>query len=182
MRVFIGLEFSDQVKDELFGIQQECIPYVEKGGFQDSENFHLTIRYLGEVNEMELGNIKQVLNKIAKKTFPFHLTIEGLGTFSKKNHYILWAGLRSHPALTQLHHTTEEMLSLHTSFTTEERAFHPHITFGRKIQFKEKEDVLTKLVTYEPITTLIKTIVLFESARIDGELRYLAIYRASFSE
>ncbi|HOA81090.1 MAG TPA: 2'-5' RNA ligase family protein [Defluviitaleaceae bacterium] len=59
MRVFIAIDFNNRLKDYLKEKQDELRKYCTKGNFTHKENFHLTIVFIGEVNEGEIIKIKK---------------------------------------------------------------------------------------------------------------------------
>lgn len=179
MRLFLGIELPDETKETLFGIQQEAIPYIEKGRFHELDNFHLTLRYLGETSEDLEATIKELMSDIASTSHAFTLHITHWGIFPKKNRFIVWNGLEDSAPLYELYHSIEEKLVQHTPFEAEDRSYTPHITLARNVAFKSSAplDKLNQLVPFSEITFEVNYLTLFESTQIDGVLHYLPIYR-----
>ena len=95
------------------------------------ENFHLTLKFLGEVEETLLPDITDELALIAKQFSPFSLTIRGNGGFpSVQKAKVLWIGCSVPESLHEMHRQIEENL-LQFGFEKEKREFKPHLTLGR---------------------------------------------------
>ena len=56
MRIFIAIEFSNKIKNILHNIQEIVKENSISGKFTDKDNFHLTIRFIGEITEVQLNN------------------------------------------------------------------------------------------------------------------------------
>lgn len=55
-----------------------------KGSFTDPDNFHLTMRFIGEVNLEQKSAIETALARCTQEQVPFQIETAGLGYFSKK--------------------------------------------------------------------------------------------------
>ena len=89
MRVFISIDLPEEVKKELLRIQKEIDKLgLIKGKFTEPDNFHLTMKFLGNVSEIELRAIKDKLSEI--KFDEFHITLSELGVFSENFIRIVW--------------------------------------------------------------------------------------------
>ena len=131
MRSFIAIELPDEVKASLAGIQQG----LKKSGadirWVKTDNIHLTLKFLGDIEEEIVPDIIHVLKGTCQHHNVFSIEISGIGTFpAKKSPRVLWAGIHDNGELIKLHAEIEEgMASL--GIDTEKRAFAPHLTFGR---------------------------------------------------
>ena len=54
MRVFIAIDFEEEVKDYLDGIQNIIKENSRHGNFTQKENYHITLRFMGEVNKSDV--------------------------------------------------------------------------------------------------------------------------------
>ena len=101
------------------------------GGVEEP-NFHLTLKFLGDVNLPVLEKIETGLEKVSLKHNKSELLIRDLGAFpSLKKPRVIWAGIYdSENCLSGLWADTEqEMVRL--GFQAEPRKFSPHLTMGR---------------------------------------------------
>jgi 2'-5' RNA ligase len=101
-------------------------------GWTKPEGIHLTLKFLGEVLEAKIDEIKNALAQAAGATSRFRLEIAGAGAFpNPKNPRVVWLGvLGDIDKLAMLQSSVEELLTA-MGFDREERAFSPHLTLGR---------------------------------------------------
>ena len=74
MRLFIAIEFPDNVIGELQSLQCEVQKKVCSGRFMTKESLHLTLYFLGETPENKLPEIMRTLELIAKNNRSFTLS------------------------------------------------------------------------------------------------------------
>ena len=95
------------------------------------EGIHVTLRFLGEVDEQRVAALEEALAGAVRQARPFGLTVGGVGAFpSMARPRVLWVGLERHPALELLANDVEHAL-MSLGFEPELRPFHPHVTLGR---------------------------------------------------
>ena len=107
----------------------------------EEENLHVTLLFLGEVEELDLVPICRIAKAEAEKVPPFTLEITGLGCFpNPRRPKILWVGVgEGTNELTQLHDGLEAPLMKLGCYRREDRAYHPHLTLGRLNQEDDQE-------------------------------------------
>lgn len=93
-RVFIGIEL-ESIKEELVSLQNQLKPYVKKGNFVFHDNFHLTLQFIGEINEQDLYPLKEIITTTAQNVRPFEIEVDHLGQFTKKKKQVVWLGLKN---------------------------------------------------------------------------------------
>jgi RNA 2',3'-cyclic 3'-phosphodiesterase len=122
-RLFIAIEFSDEIKSALQQFQPPSLPGVRN---TQREQLHLTLHFLGESC---IEAVSAALQSV--RLSPFSLTIEGVGRFETQgNGSILWAGVQPNPELTTLHRSIASALHP-TGFRPETGPYTPHITLAR---------------------------------------------------
>ena len=95
------------------------------------EGVHLTLKFLGDVDEAREPGLRDALGQVCNDTRPMTLHIEGFGVFPDfKRPRVVWAGVTPDPALELLQHRVEQVFSP-LGFPTEAKAFRPHLTLGR---------------------------------------------------
>ena len=65
MRLFIACQFSREAQQEIERVRDELRRHAEKGNFTRSENFHLTLAFLGEIGEEKIDSIKWCMKQSA---------------------------------------------------------------------------------------------------------------------
>ena len=134
MRLFIAVDSSEEVKDYLSSLQSKLNNELARIKFVGKEQMHLTLKFLGEVEESRLKEIKDKLNQV--KFRQLGTKLKGLGVFPNPSHInVVWVGLEDN-GITKLQQDIDN--SLLAIFRKDER-FHPHITLGRVKFVKDKE-------------------------------------------
>lgn len=176
MRTFIAIELEEEVKDHLAEVQAETQKLCRKGNFTPKENFHLTLHFLGEVEEGDLEYLQDAMYETARRNRPFTLTLEKIGFFPRGNKGILWAGLEKSTHLQRLFSTLEKSLE-QQGFARERKGLSPHITLGREVEPHRSFLEVQKSVRVEPMKLAVKSISLMESVRKGPKLVYVPLFR-----
>ncbi|MBS3074555.1 RNA 2',3'-cyclic phosphodiesterase [Candidatus Pacearchaeota archaeon] len=125
MRLFIGIFLPEEIRKQVEEIQRK----LEKSGlfngkYAELENLHLTLKFLGEVDEGKLEEIKEALKQIKSKSF--NSSLEGAGLFTPSRPRIVWLHLAGAEELQKQIDAVMEK----EGFKKEER-FMSHITIAR---------------------------------------------------
>lgn len=131
-RAFIALPLPPEVKEELSSLAAAL--GLKKLGYRvvSPEAMHLTLRFLGEVDEELFARLSQSLKVDFKPPRPFTLKLKGAGGFPlTRCARVAWAGLGGDlVCLGQLHRLlSAHLLSL--GLPAEPKPFKPHLTLGR---------------------------------------------------
>lgn len=176
MRTFIAIELEEEVKTHLESIQTETEKHCRRGNYTPKENFHLTLHFLGEVEEEDLEYLQDALYETARRNRPFTLTLEGIGFFPRGKKGILWAGVEKNNHLQRLFSTLEKSLE-QQGFAREKKGLSPHITLGREVEPQRSFLDVQKNIRTEPMKISVKSISLMESVRKGPKLVYTPLCR-----
>lgn len=170
MRIFIALLFPESVKDYLAEQAQAIQNCCQKGRFVSPANYHLTLRFLGEIPENDLGPTFAAAEETASQSPPPSLDLTGPGQFKRGNESLIWWGINfPNPALGKLHSLLQTNLQT-AGYAPEPQAFKPHITLARQASICQIFPV------YDPGPTFtVKQIHVMESCRIDNKLTYIPL-------
>lgn len=124
LRLFVGIEFPPELKLRLSLLQSG----VAAAKWVDPGNFHLTLRFIGEVDEATAADVDEALSRL--KARPFSLQLAGTGTFGGDKPRQLWVGVEREPALATLQGKIEQAL-MRAGLPPEPRKFAPHVTLAR---------------------------------------------------
>ena len=125
IRLFTALEIPDEVLDCLTALQSG----LPGARWVARENLHLTLRFIGSVDEAMAADVDHALARIETKPFP--VCVEGLGSFGdKKNVRSVWAGVAANDALANLNRKIEQGLQS-LGLDANKRKFTPHVTLAR---------------------------------------------------
>lgn len=132
----------------------------------DTQALHLTLFFLGDTPEGDLGNIGNDLKQALKDKLRFNLEIKGLGIFgSPTNPKVIWVGVDRSPNLSELKREVSRVL-FNYGFIDEQRAFNPHITLGRVINISNPQALIKALHGYNDFhfqLSVVTSIVHFKS-------------------
>ena len=175
MRVFFAIELEDDMKEYLFGIQDDIRQHCWAGNFTLRENFHLTLRFIGDQDQSQTEQLLKALKETAANMKAFELIFNKLGKFDKGNRKILWVGIEKNIELVKLYNHLESAL-VKRGYVKEERGFSPHITLAREVRLDSFEEMADKYLV-DNLAIRVKSISLMESTRINDKLCYVAIAR-----
>lgn len=132
MRTFIAIELDENLKNKLLSFIQELTSVSQNIKWVNKQGMHLTLKFLGELDEDKIPLIRSSLEKTAKKFDVFSIQIKGTGAFppGKKNPRVLWVGITENDSLHDLQTDVETECEL-LGFPREKRKFSPHLTLGR---------------------------------------------------
>ncbi|HBE12955.1 MAG TPA: RNA 2',3'-cyclic phosphodiesterase [Clostridiales bacterium] len=163
MRLFIAIDLSDEMKDELE--KSTCVLKTRgRGRFPLRENYHLTLVFLGKTNRV--NDIKKAMDML--ETTPFDLKLSSCGRFQREGGDVVWAGIEKNPILENLVYTLTDNLR-NMGFSVENRPYKAHITLAREMEQVEFPSI-------KPLSMTCHTITLMESLHIGRELKYLTVY------
>lgn len=134
MRLFIGIEFPVDVITALTVVQREIRANVERGRFKRGENFHLTLKFLGEVPPALIDELAVSLAEAAKHQHPFQLWLGSLGVFgSQPPIRVVWQGIDGELAALCALQQAVDSACAKIGFAREQRAYSPHITLAQDV-------------------------------------------------
>ncbi len=144
MRAFIAIEINDAVRDNLLRAQERIGSKSAKIKFVERENFHVTLKFLGEIDEALAEDVKSVLEEIAKKHKKHRVRVKGIGVFPNPNYVrVIWAGIENDEGINAIAKDVErEMRRLGFK---KDKDFVAHITIGRVKFVRDKVELAMAL-------------------------------------
>jgi RNA 2',3'-cyclic 3'-phosphodiesterase len=121
LRLFVGLALPPEAKLRL----SPLCGGVPGARWVDPDNYHVTLRFIGEVDEGTAADIDEALAEIRAPRF--EVALAGVGHFGVR---MLWAGVEKNPALLHLHDKVESAL-VRLGQPPEGRRYAPHVTLAR---------------------------------------------------
>lgn len=94
----------------------------------DTENYHLTLRFFGDIEGHVADEIANALDRIERPSF--QLTLTGIGVFGSKKPRVLWAGVAASPELNALQSEIDRICR-RLGVSADPRKFSPHVTLAR---------------------------------------------------
>jgi 2'-5' RNA ligase len=123
-RLFVAIRPPEEIRDLLIDAMDDSPDFR----WQDEEQLHLTLRFIGEVERPVAKDLAAVLGHVRAQ--PFQLHIAGVGRFEQRSSGALWAGAEPKAPIAALAAKVERACQ-QVGLEPERRAFHPHITLAR---------------------------------------------------
>ena len=123
-RLFVAIRPPEHIRDLLIDAMNDSPDFR----WQDDEQLHITLRFIGEVDRPVADDLAAALGAI--RADRFQLQIKGVGRFEQRNAGALWAGVQPKESLAALAAKVERVC-LAVGLEPERRTFHPHITLAR---------------------------------------------------
>ncbi len=181
VRVFVAVAISPELERECAGLIRKLQDIPAQVKWVRPEGIHITLKFLGNVAQAQLPQIKQAIQRAVEGQRAFSITSNGIGGFpSLKRPRVIWIGLQENTLapLKQLQQRVEAELA-RLGFEPENRPFKPHLTLGRVRTPRNIELVVNTLEKHplQPISFPVEEVLLMRSElRRDGA-RYTPLER-----
>jgi 2'-5' RNA ligase len=183
MRVFMAIDFDESIKTAVARKQAELKSFGNALRRVRDDQMHLTVKYLGEVDDGRSVELCETVSRIASACRPFELDVGGVGCFPLRgNVRVLWAGLTDADGGLGACYEQSESAFAGIGFPKEGRAFSPHLTMARV----NSPVVSTELRRWVAETTLhagrqpVDHLTLYESHLSSSGAAYSVLTRAAF--
>lgn len=146
-RIFTAIAISEETR-------AQAAKYIEtlrgefsqiRAGWEQTEKLHLTLKFLGDIDEDQLAKLTFAVSETAKRISDFKLRISKTGVFpSARNARILWLGVRDEAASLQ---TLNEILEIECEkegFSKEKKDFKAHLTVARLREPQKSKELIRK--------------------------------------
>ena len=132
IRTFIAVGIPAAIREQLGELQQSLAPHAEDVKWVDPDKVHLTIKFLGEVDERDIYEVCKRVGEVAGAWVAFECSVARAGAFPNATRpRVIWAGVSSGAAeLTEIHDALDDALG-ELGYPLENRSFTPHFTIGR---------------------------------------------------
>jgi RNA 2',3'-cyclic 3'-phosphodiesterase len=132
-RTFIAIDPGKAIRDRLVSLQENLARSGADVKWVEHNNLHLTLLFLGEIDQRNLTSVCRAVNEAAGTQSAFSMTIARAGAFpSTRRPRTLWVGVGlGAQEVCALHDAVERPLLQLGCYRREERAFTPHLTLGR---------------------------------------------------
>lgn len=170
MRAFIAVTLPKEIKKSLKHLQ--CQLQVSTAGIKwvEPENIHLTLKFLGEVEEKKIVKLKGILEEALKDKTEFLISLSSLGVFPDSGFpRIIWIGINRNNDKVKLIAEELENKTAQIGVIKGKKAFSAHITLGRIKLNLDRENLIGQLkklehdLPREELEFLVNKITLFKS-------------------
>jgi RNA 2',3'-cyclic 3'-phosphodiesterase len=183
IRTFIAIDVDKPVHNRLIELQETLADSGTDVKWVEESNLHLTLLFLGEVEDKQLHQVCRTVADVSAQHAPFALSLEKVGCFPNlRRPRILWAGVgEGLQELVKLHDDLEEPLLDMGCYRREERDYTPHLTLGRikgdNVTAKLNELILKNQEWSGGQSTIREVLVMSSKLRGDGP-EYTVMARA----
>src|SRR5690348_8004664 len=157
-RLFVAIRPPQEIRDLLIDAMDDSPEFR----WQEEEQLHLTLRFVGEVERPVGEDLAAALAGIRAE--PFALRVSGVGRFEQRSSGALWAGIEPKAPVAALAAKVERACQS-AGLAPERRAFHPHITLARwkGRRTREVHDFLDGRAGLSSPSFAVDRFILFES-------------------
>ena len=174
-RLFIGIPISTQNSIDVAVNYCKTILKLDNVKWVPSDNYHITLKYLGSTEESIINEISQRISAIADQTRSFQIELFGIGIFpNRQNPKVLWIGCGENEMLSALYQEIELKMN-NLGFESENRPYHAHLTLARIKPLKNIQNInlcLSKFADTEFYRFKSKEIAIFESVSTNEGVVY----------
>lgn len=160
MRLFIGIA-PDRAATQALAHTAQALRAAVRGRYVRPEMYHMTLAFLGQVDEGDVPRVRAAMRAAAATAAPFALRLGALGTFGD----VLWRGVEDSRALLRLATAVRAALD-GEGIPYDGRAFRPHFTLARRAR-GQAADMALPGAAFD-----VDTILLYESVQAQGRAAY----------
>ncbi|MBS7655866.1 RNA 2',3'-cyclic phosphodiesterase [Candidatus Bathyarchaeota archaeon] len=149
IRCFIAIDIDQEnILEKILKIQKVLERSNADLKLVEPQNIHVTLKFLGEIEEAKVNKVIEALKTIQFKSFKINL--KGLGAFPTINYpRVLWIGMANGFKESSLIFTQLEEKLVKLGFPKEERGFSPHITIARVKSGRGKSELIKILQEFK---------------------------------
>lgn len=174
MRTFIGIGFNRETKDGIAKIQSLVRESSVRGRFKYIGNFHLTLKFLGEVDSSKIADISRLLRQSAGICGKFVLDISSLDCFNGRDDiHALWLGLGGETEKLQALYSSIDENLYKIGIRKEAKEYVPHITIAQDLKLAASFEELRQRIELNNLKPIeVREVSLIKSEEINGRRVY----------
>lgn len=132
VRTFVAVTLDEEIRRRVSDVQQCAMKLASGVKWVPPENYHVTLKFLGDVRRDKLSHVQSAIDEVARKLPAFDMTISGMGVFpTPRRPRVVWVGIEDgRDRLVELATAVEARL-VEAGYEKEEKPFRSHITIGR---------------------------------------------------
>ncbi|MBN1388518.1 MAG: RNA 2',3'-cyclic phosphodiesterase [Bacteroidales bacterium] len=138
----------------------------EKIKWVDPSNIHLTLAFLGEINEDQVNKTGEIMDEAVNNYSPFEISFDGTGVFrDMRKPRVIWLGIKAPESLYDMRSVICKALGKEDLYH-DEKLFRPHLTLGRIKYIAERKilaDMLSSSGSYNLPSQIVNELILYES-------------------
>lgn len=185
-RVFVAIDIPTDLRDRVgsYIAHLRTNTHGVRIGWERAEKLHITLKFLGSIDDAELQALTVGLSRLATRYSPFTADLAGTGVFPNvERPRVLWIGVKNDGgAMTRLANEVE-FVSRDCGFEADNRAFSPHLTIGRIRENGKSREIaaLHSEIGFDPHSFSVSKLVVYESLLDAKGSCYTALSRHELS-
>ncbi len=141
LRLFFGIPLNEEIKEKIFEYLDKNNLFKKNYKWVAKENYHITLKFLGDVDGSLVERLEEVGNEVALSFEPFSVYTYKLGGFpDRKRARVFFLSLKDTDKIEKVFELLDNKLTS-LNFEREERKYHPHITLARLREFESLLDL-----------------------------------------
>lgn len=150
MRTFIAIELPAEIRDSLARIEERLKATQADVKWVEPKNIHLTLKFLGEIDEKQHERINLILDEVAGESSSYKILVSSIGAFPKLDSpRVIWVGADAGDKETKVLAKELEEKIQKIGIPKEDRPFSSHITIGRTRSTKNRDKLIQELRNLE---------------------------------
>jgi 2'-5' RNA ligase len=130
VRLFVALDVPEETREALAALIHRFETICRGARWVRAENLHITLKFIGEVDEAKFPEIKAILSRVNSRD-PFEIKFHRFGFFPNEHHpRVFWVGMESGPSMAELAAAIDANLKP-LGIPHEVKSFRPHLTLAR---------------------------------------------------
>ena len=147
IRTFIAIDIP--VSQKVTEIINELKKTQINAKIVETENMHLTLKFLGDTDENLIDEIEKIIKDAVINIQPFEIILKNMGVFPNQNYIkVAWIGIENAEPLKKIAETIDAKLN-NLGFEKEKRPFSVHLTIARIKSAKNKEKLIDLIDKYQ---------------------------------
>ena len=186
-RIFTAIDISEAARQNVSAYIDNLKKQFSKlrVGWDKPEKLHLTLKFLGDIDDGQLGKLMKAVEKTAREISAFKLRIAGTGVFpSQRKARILWLGVKDETEnLRKLNEALENECE-RQGLAREARNFKAHLTIARLREPEKSKNLVAEHLreTFEAVEFEASEIVIYQSELSPQGSRYTIVSKHAFEE
>ena len=173
MRVFVAALLPDAARDALDSAITPIRTQAPDLTWERPERWHLTLSFLGEVNDEVVDALRPRLERAASRSSALELSLEGLGRFGDR---VLYAKVAGDRAGLRRHADRTTAAARRAGADVDEGRFRPHITLARSRRGADLRPLIEAAHEIRPEWWRVDEFCLVQSV-LSGDRRYEVLQR-----
>lgn len=178
MRLFVAFLLDDAVRSGLTALCRGLSRRCDDVRWTPKELWHVTVKFLGDVPDDDVGSVTEALRVGAARSKPFPMTVQGCGCFPSRGLVrIVWAGaVDDSGAMVETARAINSELQA-VGFSSEARPWGAHITIGRVREDRSGGRLRTVVdaARLAPVSQRVDSVALMSSVLSSGGARYAPV-------